>query len=78
MYLPSKKELAKFRDLVVGMFNSMPAQYRARGCAESLEGADRVTMANLLAAVQLLNSMGALRPEWLEKQTKLVAKEEKP
>lgn len=71
MYLPSQEELNRYKSLANNQYANVRTDTRLRGAKKPIEEDDRVSLARLLAAVNLLNSLGALDPVWLEKQWKL-------
>lgn len=66
MYVPKLEDIKYLKSLAAAEWKKMPV-LRLRG--QYLDDADYQHLAVLQAAIQLLNKDGAIRPEWLRKQS---------
>ena len=66
-YLPDLNTLTLYRSMAVDEFTSMNDQLRLQGAKKNASPDDRVSLANLRAALRLLNRLGAVDPTWLKR-----------
>lgn len=66
-FSPKYSELILYKSLAVKEWTDMP-RCKLKGKKEDLDAEDMRLLAHLRASLRLLNTLGAVNPEWLRKQ----------
>jgi len=67
-FLPRHEDLVLFRSMAIDHFQKMSG-IRLPGMKANLDAYDMGQLAQLRAAIALLNKLGAVKPGWIEKNS---------
>lgn len=64
---PTYQDLCLFRAIATEEYRSLNLPLKLRGAKKPLDGDEVAVLANLRAALKVLNKLGAVKEEWIQR-----------